>query len=288
MNNYTLNIYVAGQSLADMLSELSHPEGLTCLVHPLNNHTHINSHSHNILILKNIPSRTIPGAKYILCTKSPAQITPSQLNTLYDLWPEPLTPSLLKFHYTKLTERIMLEVENTSEAQEHRKRILEMARQDYLTGLATRWYLEEYIKLNASNKLITCIYLDLDNFKSVNDTYGHQAGDRVLAVTAEMMQQEFDDGFCARMGGDEFMIVLIGDEYDVNDVVRRFERFSRRLTMYYGSYVLSAKLSVSAGVTQVRSSGDDTDGVIERVINESDGAMYDGKRSGKEREDRGK
>ena len=85
-----------------------------------------------------------------------------------------------------------------------------MAQQDYLTGLATRWYLHEYAETKRDEKELTCIYFDLDNFKLINDTYGHQEGDRALAATGEMMQREFPEGFCARMGGDEFMIVIPG------------------------------------------------------------------------------
>ncbi len=277
MNTNTINIYVTGRTLAGILSSISPPAGMLCNVTALEAGTHINSQAVNVFVLKKIPSRILDGAKYILCSKSHTELTADELNMLYDLWPEPLTPSLLKFYYRKLLERIQSEQLNTSEELEHQKRIIEMARQDYLTGLATRWYLQEYIRKNQDEQNVTCIYLDLDNFKKVNDTYGHQAGDRALAATAEMMQREFTDGFCARMGGDEFMIVLLGLR-EASDVERKVNAFMSGLLEYYAGTKTMRALSVSAGIAQ-KTHGDSK--TIDRLIHESDMALYEAKKSGR-------
>lgn len=160
---------------------------------------------------------------------------------------------------------------------EYQKRILEMARQDYLTGLATRWYLNEYIENNKDEKNITCIYFDLDNFKFVNDTYGHGAGDRALAATAEMIQREFTDGFAARMGGDEFMLVLTG-ERNVKEVESKVNNFMKKLLEYYAQTKTMKTLSISAGISQKLQHQDKT---IDRLIHESDIALYDAKKNGR-------
>ena len=281
MNNSTINIYVTGKNLAGILSAVSPPSGMLCNVEMLEAGTRINGQAMNIFILKRLPSSDFlteaKGAKYVLCSKSPCDMTADELNLLYDLWPEPLTPSLLKFYYGKLLERIRSEQLNTSEGIEHQKRIIEMARQDYLTGLATRWYLQEYIKKNQDEQNVTCIYLDLDNFKKVNDTYGHQAGDRALAATAEMMQREFTDGFCARMGGDEFMIVLLGLR-EASDVEKKVNVFMAGLLEYYAGTKTMKALSVSAGIAQ-KTHGDDK--TIDRLIHESDMALYEAKKAGR-------
>ena len=281
MNNSTINIYVTGKNLAGILSAVSPPSGMLCKVEMLDAGTRINGQAMNIFILKRLPSSDFlteaKGAKYVLCSKSPCDMTADELNMLYDLWPEPLTPSLLKFYYGKLLERIRSEQLNTSEGIEHQKRIIEMARQDYLTGLATRWYLQEYIKKNQDEQNVTCIYLDLDNFKKVNDTYGHQAGDRALAATAEMMQREFTDGFCARMGGDEFMIVLLGLR-EASDVEKKVNVFMAGLLEYYAGTKTMKALSVSAGIAQ-KTHGDDK--TIDRLIHESDMALYEAKKAGR-------
>ncbi|MBQ6111571.1 MAG: diguanylate cyclase [Synergistaceae bacterium] len=271
------NIYTAGKLTAQILEAVTPPAGITCRVSCLTPGINIDTDTENIIIIKKLPPSPADGVKYVLCSKSPADLTPDTLSLLYDLWPEPLTPSLLKFHYTKLLERLNAEHINASEERRHNRRIMEMARQDYLTGLATRWYLQEYIASNQDEDNVTCIYFDLDNFKAVNDTYGHQAGDRALAATAEMMQNEFTDGFCARMGGDEFMIVLAG-ERDIADVRRKVNDFMKNLLNYYATTRTMKKLSVSAGISQRQSAHTKT---IDRLIHESDLALYEAKKAGR-------
>ncbi len=277
MNTNTINIYVTGKNLAGILENVNQPPGITCRIIPIEAGTRISPHAMNIFILKKLPAKPIDGAKYVLCCKDYDSLTAETLSSLYDLWPEPLTPSLLRFHYANLLERIRLEHLTTSEETEHQKRILEMARQDYLTGLATRWYLQEYIRRNQDEQNVTCVYLDLDNFKKVNDTYGHQAGDRALAATAEMMQQEFSDGFCSRMGGDEFMIVLLGMR-EISDVVKKVNSFMAGLMAYYAGTKTMKALSVSAGISQ-KTHGDGKS--IDQLIHESDLALYEAKKSGR-------
>lgn len=279
MNNNPINIYVTGRNLTDIMRTVSPPSGLMCRINTLEAGMRINLQGINIFILKRLPAKIIEGVRYVLCSNNPAETSSENLSLLYDLWPEPLTPSLAKFYFTKLLERVRSEILNTSEEIEHQKRIIEMARQDYLTGLATRWYLHEYIKKNQDERNVTCIYFDLDNFKKVNDTYGHQAGDRALAATAEMMQRDFTDGFCARMGGDEFMIVLLGQR-DASEVEAKVNAFMTGLLEYYAGTKTMQALSVSAGIAQ-KTHGDDKS--IDRLIHESDIALYEAKKSGRAR-----
>lgn len=277
MNNNPINIYVTGRKLTDIIRTVNPPSGLVCRINTLEAGIRISTKGINVFILRKLPSKILNGARYILCTDNPVDMPSENLSTLYDLWPEPLTPSLAKFYFTKLLERLKSEILNTSELLEHQKRIIEMARQDYLTGLATRWYLQEYIRKNQAEKNVTCIYFDLDNFKKVNDTYGHQAGDRALAATAEMMQRDFTDGFCARMGGDEFMIVLLGQR-EASEVEAKVNAFMTGLLEYYAGTKTMQALSVSAGIAQ-KTHGDEKS--IDRLIHESDIALYEAKKSGR-------
>lgn len=277
MNTNGINIYVSGKSLANLISSFIPQNVMSCRVFTFGHDTHITAQGLNVFILKRLPEKFLDGAKYILCSKNALDLSQQDLSPLYDLWPEPLTPSLVKFYFMKLLDRIEREQHSTSEAIEHQKRIVEMARQDYLTGLATRWYLEEYIRSNQDEKNVTCIYFDLDHFKQVNDTYGHQAGDRALAATAEMMQRDFADGFCARMGGDEFMIVLLGQR-EASDVEARVNSFMAALMEYYSGTKTMKALSVSAGIAQ-KTHGDDKS--IDTLIHESDMALYEAKNSGR-------
>lgn len=274
-----INIYSRSGKLNELMKDIPPLEGFSYNFCVLNSGTIIDPSGNNIFILGTLPEKTYSGAKYIICTKSPSELHKSQLDMLYDLWPLPLTPSLVKFFFGKLQMRLKQETENSQEHIEHQKRILEMARQDYLTGLATRWYLQDFIERNADEKYITCIYFDLDRFKQVNDTYGHQTGDRALAATAEMMQNEFADGFCARLGGDEFMIVLMG-ERDIEGVEWRVNGFMKKLLSYYRTIPEMSALSVSAGISQAVP---DSPKTIDRLIHESDRALYRAKNEGRAR-----
>ena len=226
-----------------------------------------------VYILTEVPEKTYDDAKYILLSDDPNKLTWSQIELFHDIWPETLTIPLLKFFLGKLISDIQGEIQKA-----HTENVLlEMAHQDYLTGLATRWYLHEYFQNNEDEENLTCIYFDLDNFKEVNDTYGHQTGDRVLAATAAIMLKDFADGFVARMGGDEFMVVLSG-ERNIGEVEEKVVIFMNELSDYYSNIPTMKNLSVSAGIAQ-KLNGDDK--TIDTLINESDTALYDAKRAGK-------
>ena len=87
---------------------------------------------------------------------------------------------------------------------------------DPLTGLANRRLLDELLgrAIQRAKRLgtpLSVVFLDLDTFKSVNDTYGHEAGDAVLRVTAARLQTAVRDAdVVARYGGDEFIVVYEG------------------------------------------------------------------------------
>ena len=264
-----LHVHSRSRKLLSLLECIEPVDGLS-----LKFHADENPAGNAVIISAHIPEGKTEG-RYILCSKTPQKLSPETLAALYDLWPMPLTPALIDF----LFKHTMLRIIEDSSGQEHHNRLLEMARQDYLTGLATRWYLRDFIEGNRHERNITCVYLDLDNFKQVNDTFGHQAGDRALAVTAEMMQREFPDGFCARMGGDEFMAVFLGKR-DIGNIEARVNEFMSKLMKYCALSRTMNALSVSAGISQSRH---DSDKTIDQIIHEADRALYEAKKSGKAR-----
>ncbi len=98
---------------------------------------------------------------------------------------------------------------------------------DYLTGVSNRKkldiYLREKIKSSTENKTFSAIMIDLNNFKTINDTYGHDSGDYALRISAKLLNSCIKPkDFIARFGGDEFCLVL--DVYDkvlLENIVRR-------------------------------------------------------------------
>ena len=90
----------------------------------------------------------------------------------------------------------------------YEKHIIRMANTDALTGLYNRRYFYDYIKEHSANEM-TLLYMDLDFFKTVNDTFGHTRGDEVLKKTADYIKEIYQDGIAARLGGDEYAVILL-------------------------------------------------------------------------------
>ena len=125
-----------------------------------------------------------------------------------------------------LNERLQQEIEENRRTKEA---IRHMALHDDLTALGNRRYFEETIARTLSiasrdQGKVGLLAIDLDNFKPINDRYGHTAGDCVLkAVAARLLSSIRAADFCARMGGDEFAIIVasVHAESDVADVASK-------------------------------------------------------------------
>jgi diguanylate cyclase (GGDEF)-like protein/PAS domain S-box-containing protein len=155
------------------------------------------------------------------------------------------------------------------------------ANTDFLTGLNNRRSLFDYLKGLGNNTKIALIMLDLDKFKSVNDTYGHAAGDEALEITSHVLKECFSDGFVARLGGDEFLVALAG-EHDLQQVEQRTQNLLDTLLEHFHVKDEFKALSASAGIAQERLSVCNI-GNIENLIKRSDEALYTAKESGKAR-----
>lgn len=107
---------------------------------------------------------------------------------------------------------------------------------DHLTGLFNRrrfdQHLQQRIRARRENRLLFAVMLDLDEFKSINDNHGHNAGDKALVQTAEMLRQicRDNDDFVARLGGDEFVIVGERDEH------AEIEQLMEKINTYASDY----------------------------------------------------
>ena len=160
--------------------------------------------------------------------------------------------------------------------------MVELVETDLLTGLPNRFqalqFLREVIRAESVGRL-AILFIDLDNFKTVNDTLGHNAGDIVLQITAERLRETTGrDGLLARIGGDEFVIVLHSTPAQAEtDATRLAERVARALRqpcdVRGSSFVLRASIGVALHSSPTESEVD--------LLKKADLAMYSAKNAGK-------
>lgn len=130
------------------------------------------------------------------------------------------------------------------------------ANHDSLTGLPNRFALESSLNqvlLNdgeqSGGQSVTLVFLDLDNFKQINDTLGHQTGDKVLSMGAHRIAQAVpDDGLVARLGGDEFAVILYDKSEAYVESVTRDIADSINLPYEIEGYKLSLGVSIGAAI----------------------------------------
>lgn len=159
-----------------------------------------------------------------------------------------------------------------------------MAHHDPLTQLPNRILLFDRLQLAITqavrrNNLVAVIYLDLDGFKLVNDTCGHDTGDALLVDVSRNLQAALRDGdSIARIGGDEFVAVL-ADLDSVNTCERILRRLLESASVSVEFNENTHQLSVSMGVAMYPQHGDSADNLVRLA----DQAMYQAKRAGKNR-----
>lgn len=158
------------------------------------------------------------------------------------------------------------------------EQILRNSNTDFLTGLYNRRSLYQYLHNNRNGRLLNLLYVDLDYFKHVNDTYGHKVGDDALILTAKVLRECFKNEFIARIGGDEFLIVQLG-EAQREALESKAQQLLDQLSDVFGSTENMDSLSASIGIVQ--NGAQDKD--IDLLIQQSDAALYQAKESGRGR-----
>lgn len=157
---------------------------------------------------------------------------------------------------------------DVTQEQIYRQMIINNANTDFLTGLYNRRYMYQYIE-QEGEKPLTVYYLDIDNFKSVNDKYGHQEGDRALVLTSDVLKKCMPDAMIARIGGDEFLIIQLGS-FTEEDAEKTRKWLQGRLEEAYAQYNSLQALSASIGTSH---SGEGK-AVLDLLIGEADAFMY--------------
>lgn len=154
------------------------------------------------------------------------------------------------------------------------------ARHDVLTGLANRAGLMRAIDGRSRDVAPRALlYLDLDGFKAINDTYGHAVGDQLLTQAAQRLKDLLrGDDVAARIGGDEFVVIAHGVQ-GPGHAAALGERLIKEVSAPYALGEVRAQVGVSVGVALVPEHGDS----ITELLDRADAALYQAKLSGKSR-----
>lgn len=165
-----------------------------------------------------------------------------------------------------------------------RDQLAHRAFHDPLTGLPNRALFEDRLKhalarTERHRVLVTVLFVDLDDFKAVNDRFGHEVGDKLLAAVGRRLEETLRPGdTVARLGGDEFA-VLIEDGGEALAATRTMERLAHALRQPIAVEGRTMFVTSSVGGA---AGANGTDGV-EDLIRKADAAMYRAKRAGKDR-----
>ena len=163
------------------------------------------------------------------------------------------------------------------------KRIEHLAHFDTVTGLPNRTLLtdrldREIVRSRRDKAAFALLLFDLDGFKAVNDTHGHAAGDRVLALVAERASAAMRaSDTVGRLGGDEFLAILPGASLEGATIAA--EKLRAALQEPYALGAATARLSASVGASFFPGDGEDGD-ALQKAADE---ALYEAKRAGKNR-----
>jgi two-component system cell cycle response regulator len=173
----------------------------------------------------------------------------------------------------------------------NRARLVRSGLTDFLTGWHNRRYLharlkEELSRAQRQGSGLTCLIIDLDRFKHINDQYGHLAGDMALREAAQRVDAQIrGSDAAARFGGDEFVVLAPGISREQAAVLAERIRVAVRGTPLELGNGTSITLTVSIGVAMVTPLRTDTDlkVVAERLLADADAALYRAKQNGRDR-----
>jgi two-component system, cell cycle response regulator len=191
------------------------------------------------------------------------------------------------FHPGELVARVAVGIrmaELTREIQQKNKLLEELSLTDPLTGLPNRRAFEQWATRELSGAVrhqfgFWLVMADLDKFKSINDVYGHAAGDEVLRrFSAVLRQNTRASNICARLGGEEFVLVL--SHIDKPGVGMALERLRHMLAQEHFGFAPSLSVTASFGVAGLTDAGSTE---LAGLLSQADAALYLAKQQGRNR-----
>ena len=200
-----------------------------------------------------------------------------------EIYPEMLSISALCDSDGKVLRHVAV-FSDISHLKEHEAELTRVAHYDPLTGIPNRLLLADRMKQNISqtsrdqNMMAVC-YLDLDGFKPINDTMGHEVGDAILVEVSKRIENTIRGGdTVARLGGDEFVILLLGLEKG-EESQTTLERLLKSIAEPIMVQNQTMRVTASIGVSIYPNDNEDPD----TLMRHADQAMYVAKESGKNR-----
>lgn len=183
------------------------------------------------------------------------------------------------------TECLLTSIIDISDRVKNEKKILELSNKDSLTDTYNRRFVYEVLskiieKGNKNRDLFSVAIIDIDNFKNINDNYGHQVGDEVLVEFTKIVKENLrPDDVLGRYGGEEFIIIVNNADIEKSSkVLERVLANVRKRLSIFGDYEIN--LTFSAGVTSCKEL-EEVELSIDRLVEIADQRMYLAKKNGK-------
>ena len=188
----------------------------------------------------------------------------------------------LEYIAQNLQNRIDVQKAREKAYEEKERRLYELAHYDALTSIPNRFLFEQKLdtaieKAKRESSGIALFFIDLDNFKTINDTYGHKAGDAVLVNAVKNIKSSIrNNDFIARIGGDEFALIVenILGRKCLEVLAGKIIKAASNPVLYHGE---ALRVSCSIGIEVC----DNNDMDRESLIHNADIAMYSAKKRGK-------
>jgi diguanylate cyclase (GGDEF)-like protein len=191
---------------------------------------------------------------------------------------------------TDILERFASIVTASLDNVAHRERLKQLGMTDSLTGLSNRRYFDERLREEIQRAArysvpVACLFIDVDCFKRINDTYGHLTGDRALAAVAACVRQQVRLGdTLARYGGEEFAALLQGDRSDALIAAERVRHAVEQLGLQDDNGErIGLTVSIGVAARAITGGGLNAAELGQLLIDEADRAMYRAKHNGRNR-----
>ena len=188
--------------------------------------------------------------------------------------------TITAFSFSKVLTSVVVEFDKENQKiRAEKDKIQEISQKDSMTGLYNHkaFYdkLNEQLQKCDERHRLSLVIIDIDNFKRINDTFGHAVGDNVILKIVSLIQSNIDGiDIAARYGGEEFGLILVGKgEMEAYNIAERIRREVEKTTVDG----LTGKVTISLGVIEVQPK--DKNGIL--LFKEADTALYEAKSTGK-------